>query len=50
MVKSRFDKGFSTYKLIIMDVYMPICDGFKSARLIRNFLKEKEEAGLSIEE
>ena len=40
MVKSRFERDFSTYKLIIMDVYMPICGGFKSARLIRDFLKE----------
>ena len=42
MVRNRFNIDYSTYKLIIMDVYMPICDGFKSAKLIRDFLKEKE--------
>ena len=30
MVKQRFDRTSSTYQLIIMDVYMPICDGFKA--------------------
>lgn len=50
MVRNRFNIDYSTYKLIIMDVYMPICDGFKSAKLIRDFLKEKEQTGLSIAE
>ena len=32
-----------------MDVYMPICNGFKSVGLIRAFLKEKSEQGFTIE-
>ena len=50
MVKHRFEKSGSTYDLIIMDVYMPICDGFKATQMIRDYLKEQEDKGLSIEE
>ena len=39
LVKDKFLKTQTTYKLILMDVYMPICDGFKSVELIRAFLK-----------
>ena len=49
LVKDRFEKTGTTYKLILMDVYMPICDGFKSVELIRAFLKEKSEQGYTIE-
>ena len=30
MVKHRFERTGSCYQLIIMDVYMPICDGFRA--------------------
>ena len=40
MVKRRFEQTSSTYQLIIMDVYMPIVDGFKSSDMIREYLKE----------
>ena len=43
MVKKKFTKTGSTYALIVMDVYMPICDGFKSLDLIRAYLKEMSE-------
>lgn len=50
MVKKRFERHGSTYKLIIMDVYMPICDGFKSTKLIRSYLQAQADQGFSIEE
>ena len=43
LVKEKFDKVGKTYKLILMDVYMPICDGFKSLELIRAFYKDLEK-------
>lgn len=43
MVKKKFMKTGSTYALIVMDVYMPICDGLKSLDLIRAYLKEMSE-------
>ena len=43
MVKKKFTKTGSTYSLIVMDVYMPICDGFKSLDLIRAFVRETSE-------
>lgn len=49
MVKHRFDRDGSTYDLIIMDVYMPICDGFKATRMIREYLREQEDKGLFID-
>ena len=49
MVKERFDQTGETYKLILMDVYMPICDGFKSLELIRAFYKDLSEQGITIE-
>ena len=50
MVKRRFERSGTTYKLIIMDVYMPICDGFTSTEMIRKYLKEQDDLGFSIEE
>ena len=32
-----------------MDVYMPICDGFKSLDLIRAFLRKMSEQGYAID-
>ena len=43
MVKNRYYKTGETYRLILMDVYMPICDGYKSVQLIRNFFRQKYE-------
>ena len=40
MVKRRFERTSTTYRLILMDVYMPICDGFRSTELIQAYLKE----------
>ena len=42
MVRRRFECDGSIYKLIIMDVYMPICDGFKATDMIRKYLNEQE--------
>ena len=33
-----------------MDVYMPICDGYKSSDMIRKYLKEQAILGFSIDE
>ena len=49
MVRRRFEQTSTTYKLIIMDVYMPICDGFKSSDMICDYLKEQADLGFSIE-
>ena len=40
LVKQRYQRYGLTYKLIIMDLYMPICNGFVASLLIRNFLKD----------
>ena len=40
MVKERFESTGSTYKLIMMDIEMPICDGFDSTCMIRSYLGE----------
>ena len=40
MVRRRFEQTGTTYQLIIMDVYMPVCDGFKSTDMIREYLTE----------
>ena len=50
MVKLRFERTSTTYRLILMDVYMPICDGFRSTELIQDYLKEQDEQGFSIED
>ena len=49
MVRRRFERTGESYKLIIMDIFMPICDGFKSTEMIRAYLKEKEELGQQLE-
>ena len=40
MVKKLFERTGSTYKLIMMDIVMPICDGCDSTRMIRSYLTE----------
>ena len=38
-VKKRFEETGTCYTLIIMDVFMPICNGFESANRIRAYLE-----------
>ncbi len=43
-VKDQLSQGCcSGYKLIFMDVNMPVMDGFEATREIKKFLKEKDE-------
>jgi len=41
MVKQRYEKSQSSYKLIIMDLYLPDVDGFKASEKIFEFLRTK---------
>ena len=41
IVKRRFEKDQSIYKLILMDICMPFCNGLESAVMIRQFLRER---------
>ena len=42
-VKMRYEETSTMYNLIIMDVHMPICDGFKSADMIRAYVEAMSE-------
>ena len=43
MVKDKYALGCcSGYKLIFMDVNMPVMDGFEATREIKKFLRSKE--------
>ena len=39
-VKERFEKDKSSYQLIMMEYYMPICDGNETTVIIRNYLSK----------
>ena len=41
MVKKRFESTGSTYKLIMMETVMSICNGCDSTRMIRRYLNEQ---------
>ena len=41
MVKQRYEKSQTSYKLIIMDLYLPELDGFKATEQIFQFLRTK---------
>ena len=38
MVKRRFEETGKTYSLIIMDIFMPVCNGFEATDMIRAYL------------
>ena len=44
-VKIRFEETGTTYDLIIMDIYMPICDGVASSEMIRSYLQMRINDG-----
>ena len=48
-VKRRFESTGTTYKLIIMDVFMPVCDGFKSVKMIQKYFKDRDKEGFSLD-
>ena len=39
-VTQRWNRDGTTYKLIIMDLKLPIIDGFEASIVIRNFVEE----------
>ena len=40
-VKTKYEQDGSTYKLIIMDYEMPICNGLDASRKIRDYLAKR---------
>ena len=40
MVKSRFEQYGTTYDLVIMDLKLPVRDGFETSRDIRRYIEK----------
>ena len=47
LVSDRFSKHKTTYKLIIMDLQMPVLNGFEAAKAIRSFIGGMQKIGPS---
>ena len=41
LVKQRYENNKTTYQLIIMDYYLPLCDGLEASYQIRQYFKEQ---------